>query len=353
MSKPKSFVMKSRELLSIVLSLILVLGVTAGSAYAQIDDENNLDDRLDRFCNMIDEEKRQFFADHPRLEQFSDRLVNYCKLSPYERTVSIQDFVREHIDEARDYDIRDKLDRYCEMTDEEKRDLISRYDKAEDHVDRMNVYCELDEDEQDAYIEEHKVKFRMNHDKDIRDKLARYCEMTDEEKQAFLAEHEKAEDHADRMNVYCELDEDARVTFIEEHRDEYKSHMKYKMDKGKHMDYDKLCALSESDRALEFDDSEKLERISNWCNMTTEEREEFKKEHHDIMKEKRQEALDRIQENPNIPQRIKAMIMEKHDIVDDRLDEIRMKYEEKHSDFEEKKMVKTRNILDAVMQENI
>jgi len=32
MSKPKSFVMKSRELLSIVLSLILVLGVTAGSA---------------------------------------------------------------------------------------------------------------------------------------------------------------------------------------------------------------------------------------------------------------------------------------------------------------------------------
>ena len=338
MSKPKSFVMKSRELLSIVLSLILVLGVTAGSAYAQIDDKNNLDDRLDRFCSMIDEEKRQFFADHPRLEQFSDRLVNYCKLSPYERTVSIQDFVREHIDEARDYDIRDKLDRYCEMTDEEKRDLISRYDKAEDHVDRMNVYCELDEDERDAYIEEHKAKFRMNHDKDIRDKLARYCEMTDEEKQAFLAEHEKAEDHADRMNAYCELDEDARVAFIEEHRDEYKSHMKNKMDKGKHMDYDRLCALSESDRALEFDDSEKLERISNWCNMTIEEREEFKKEHHDIMKEKRQDALDRIQENPNIPQRIKAMIMENPDIVDDRLDEIRMKYEEKYGDFEEKKI---------------
>jgi len=329
--------MKSRELLSIVLSLIMVLGVTAGSAYALTDDKNNLDDRLDRFCNMTDEEKRQFFADHPRLEQFSDKLANYCKLSPYERTVSIQDFVREHIDKAGDYDIQDKLDRYCEMTDEEKRDLISKYDKTEEHVDRINAYCELDEDERDVYIEEHKAEFKMNHDKDIRDKLNRYCEITDEEKRAFLAEHEKAEEHVDRMNAYCELDEDARIAFIEEHRDEYKSQMKGKMDKGKHLDYDRLCALSESDRALEFDDSEKLERISNWCNMTPEEREEDKKEKHDIMKEKRQDALNRIQENPNIPQRIKAMIMEKHDIVDDRLDEIRMKYEEKHGDLTDAK----------------
>jgi len=329
--------MKSRELQSIVLSLIMVLGITAGSAYAQTDDKNDLDDRLDGFCNMIDEEKRQFFADHPRLKQFSDRLANFCELSAYERTVSIQDFVREHIDEARDYGIKDKLALYCEMTDEEKRDLISKYDKAEDHVDRMNAYCELDEDKRDAYIEEHKAKFKMNHDKDIKDKLARYCEISDEDKQAFLAEHDKAENHADRMNAYCELDEDARIAFIEEHRDEYKSQMKDKMVKGKHMDYDRLCALSESDRALEFDDSEKLERISNWCNMTVEEREEYKKEKHDIMKEKRQDALNRIQENPNIPQRIKAMIMEKHDIVDDRLDEIRMKYEEKHGDLDEKK----------------
>jgi len=209
--------MKSRELLSIVLSLIMVLGVTAGSAYAQTDDE------------------------------------------------------------ARDYDIQDKLDRYCEMTDEEKRDLISKYDKTEERVDRINAYCELDEG--------------------------------------------------------------ARLAFIEEHRDEYKSQMKDKMDKvkGKHLDYDRLCALSESDRALEFDDSEKLERISNWCNMTPEEREEYKKEKLDSMKEKRQEALSRIQENPNITQRIKAMIMEKRDISDDRTDEIRMKYQEKHGDFDEKK----------------
>jgi len=294
--------MKSRELVSIVLSLIMVLGVTAGSAYAQTDDvdisdsvdvtvnadtdetdvkdnKHDLDDRLDRFCDMTDEEKRQFFADHPRLEQFADRLANYCELSAYERTVSIQDFVREHIDKAGDYDIRDKLDRYCEMTDEEKRDLISKYDKTEDHVDRMNAYCELDED--------------------------------------------------------------ARIAFIEEHRDEYKSQMKDKMDKGKHLDYDRLCALSESDRALEFDDSEKLERISNWCNMTPEEREDYKKEKHDTMKEKMTDMeMDKVHDKmkmSDMSPRLKAMIMDIRDISDERTDEIRMKYEEKHDDFDEKK----------------
>jgi len=230
--------MKSRELLSIVLSLVMVLGVTAGSAYAQTD-EVDIDDSAE-------------------IETFDD--------------------------------------------------------------DTMK------DDERDDY--------KMKNDKDMKDKLARYCEMSDEDKRAFLAEHDKAADHAEKMNEYCELDEDARDAYIKDHKDDYK--MK-EMDKGKHMDYDRLCALSESDRALEFDDSEKLERISNWCDMSPEEREDFKKENHDNMKEKRQEALDRIQENPNIPQRIKEMIMEKRDIVDDRLDEIRMKYEEKHGDFDEKK----------------
>jgi hypothetical protein len=192
----------------------------------------------------------------------------------------------------------------------------------------------------------------MKHDKDIGDKLARYCEMSDEDKRAFLAEHDKAEDHAEKMNEYCELDEDARADYIKDHKDDYKMKHDKDMGKGKHMDYDRLCALSESDRALEFDDSEKLERISNWCDMSPEEREDFKRENHDTMKdksdskgpmnaekmkEKRQEALARIQDNPNVPQRIKEMIMENRDIVDDRHDEIRMKYEEKHGDFDEKK----------------
>jgi hypothetical protein len=166
-----------------------------------------------------------------------------------------------------------------------------------------------------------------------------------EDKRAFLAEHDKAEDHATKMNEYCELDEDAREAFIKEHKDEYKSQMKdrmtdMKMDKvkGKHMDYDRICALSESDRALEFDDLEKLERISNWCNMTDEEREEYKKETHGMKGNdmKMDKVHDKMKMSDMSP-RLKAMIMDKRDISDERTDEIRMKYEEKHGNFDEKK----------------
>ena len=318
--------MKSRELLSIVLSLIMVLGVTAGSAYAQTNEVDTSDSvKVTDDSTVVDAQDEVDTDDSTKVEH-DDR-----------------DYDRDNYRDGKQ-DLDDKLDRYCEMTDEEKRELISKYDKAEEHVVMINEYCELDEDAREAYIEEHKAEFKMKHDKDIRDKLARYCEMSDEDKQAFLAEHDKAEDHATKMNEYCELDEDAREAFIKEHKDEYKSQMKdrmtdMKMDKvkGKHMDYDRICALSESDRALEFDDLEKLERISNWCNMSTEEREEYKKETHGMKGNdmKMDKVHDKVKMSDMSP-RLKAMIMDKRDISDERTDEIRMKYEEKHGDIDAK-----------------
>jgi len=284
--------MKSKQLLSIVFSLIIFTGVTAGSA---------------AFAASYDDE----------------------------------------------YGLEDKLDRYCEMTDEEKQDLISKYDKSEDHIAKIDAYCELDEDKRAAYIEEHKDEFRMQHDKNIRDKLDRYCEMSDEDKRAFLAEHDKVEDHATKMNEYCELDEDGRMKLIEE----YKSQMTNKMmdkDSSPHMDYDRLCELSETDRALKIDDPEKLDRISEWCDMTPEERDTFKRENldsdkkHDFdrmsdmakdrMSDVAEDKLhDKAMKFSDESKRLKAMIMEKRDISDERHDEIRMKYEEKHGDNGDKK----------------
>ena len=58
--------MKSRKLLSVVLSLIMVLGVTVGSVYAQTDNEIDIDDRLDKFCNMTDEEKRDLISKYDK-----------------------------------------------------------------------------------------------------------------------------------------------------------------------------------------------------------------------------------------------------------------------------------------------
>ena len=335
-------------------------GVTAGSVAfaASYDDEYGLEDKLDRYCGMTDEEKQDLISKYDKSEEHIAKIDAYCELDEDKRAA----YIEEHKDEFRmqhDKDLRDKLDRYCGMTDEEKQDLISKYDKSEEHIAKIDAYCELDEDKRAAYIEEHKDEFRMQHDKDLRDMIDRYCEMTDEDKRAFLAEHDKVEDHATKMNEYCELDEDGRMKLIEEYKDKYKSQMTDKMTdfKKEHMmnvdemqimhkeirdqkDYSRYCDMTDEKRAMSIDDNAKLERISEWCAMTLEERADFMMKHRDAamdFKEKRQAALERMKEKQDLSPRLRTMIMEKHDISDDRMDEIKMKYKEKYGDFTDQK----------------
>ena len=272
---------------------------------------HDLDDRLEHFCDMTDEEKRQFFEDHPRFLQFSDRLANYCDLSGDEREDALERFADEHIN------------------DEDRTRTI---------------------------------------DSDFRDKLARWCEMSDKDKRATAAEYDKTADQIVKADRYCNLGETDRADFIEEHRDEFVAKMRDKMhDKmtdRPHMDYDRLCDLADSDRAAEITDSAKLDRISKWCEMTPEEREDYKKEYHDDMKDKvtdhmKDKMMDKISDHcdtadcpmkdrmhdnisdrlvaSGMTPRLKAMIMEKHDISDERLDEIKMKYLEKHGELSDEK----------------
>jgi len=99
--------------------------------------------------------------------------------------------------------------------------------------------------------------------------------------------------------------------------------------------------------------------------MTIEEREDYKRETHDSMKEKmadmkmdkvhdfdgmsdvakdrmsdvaKDKLHDKAMKFSDESKRLKAMIMDKRDISDERTDEIRMKYEEKHGNFDEKKL---------------
>ena len=396
--------MESRQLLSVVFSLIMFTGVTAGSAaFAESDD---LDDIIEDYCEMTIQERADVVSNY-ELDEYVDKLAIICEMEDEdEREDSLEDIIdaidfesrdiedesddiiedfedcveagypvmesfpeqcmtddnqiytnteddddddRHEIDDDRyetdDYDLDDLLDRYCEMTDDEQRQLLAEHPRLAPFTERLANYCNLSEDEQDAIdelIEEHGDKIRhqlkeyadeyhMNLDKDMREKLTQYCEMSDVDKKAFVAENDKVEDHVDKMNRYCELDEDDRDDFIEEHRDEYIAHMKDKMmNKKHHMDYDELCTLSELDLKAEIDDSEKLDRISDWCEMTPEEREDYKKEHHDAKDDKKHEMKMELSDKSD---RIKAMIMGKHDISDERREEIKMKYVEKHGDL--------------------
>ena len=380
--------MKSKQLLSIVFSVIMFTGVTAGSvAFAESDEyddsydddyydrdyvkdgrHHDLDDRLEYFCEMTDEEKRQFFEDHPRLEQFSDRLANYCDLSGDEREDAIDDFIRDHVrdedwDRNTDADFRHKLTQWCEMSDEDKEATAAKYDKTEDQIAKADRYCTLNESDRADFIAEHRDEFKAHmedkmHDKDIRGMIDRYCEMSDEDKLAFVAEHDKAADHVEKMNEYCSLDDDAREDYIKDHmKDKMRDNMS---DKKPHMNYDRLCDMAASDRAAEITDVAKLDRISEWCEMTPEEREDFKRDHKDSMKDKmmdkkhdfdgmsdmakdrmsdvaKDKLHDKMQKFSDQSPRLKAMIMTKHDITDERMDEIKMKYKEKHGDLTDAK----------------
>ena len=75
--------------------------------------------------------------------------------------------------------------------------------------------------------------------------------------------------------------------------------------------------------------------------MSTDERKDYKMKHPDVMKDK---AMDRMSDMPNDKMmfsdkspRLKAMIMTKYDISDERTDEIKIKYREKHGEMTDEK----------------
>ena len=245
---------------------------------------------------------------------------------------------------------------------------------SETEQDAVEDFLENYKDEINANIQEHIAELKMNSDKDMREQLEKYCQMSDEDKNTFLTEHDKAEDHSEKMNQYCVSDEDERIAFIESNREEHKEHMKKMMeDKHHSLDYEKLCSLSESELATEITDLEKLDKITSWCAMTPEEQDAYKMKHHDDTANKMHDKMScechkGEDGNMNCPmmdgesdmqcsmmdkkhekikfsdksERLKTMIMSKHDISDERHEEIKMKFKEKHGDFtdEEKSELK-------------
>ena len=327
-------------------------GVTAGNtAFAESDD---LDDVIEDFEDCVE-------AGYPIMESFPEQCMTDDG-QVFTNTDDDSDDINDDRYED-DFDLDDLLDRYCELNTDKKRQFLADHPRLAPFTDRLANYCDLSEEEQDEIddlIEAHGDKirtelrdyakdYRMDYAKDMRAVLDKYCGMTDAEKKAYVAEHDKAADHVDKMNRYCAFtDETSRMDFIREHKDEYMEHMKDNMyDKmTNHMDYDRLCALTESDRAAEIDDSDKLDRISNWCEMTPEEREDYKEEHHDNkiydfdgMSDKAKHNMSdvakaKLSENS---EHLKTMIMDKRNIADEEYDEIKMKFESKFGEKSDKK----------------
>lgn len=384
--------MKSRRLLSVVFSLIMFTGVTAGNA--AFADSDELDDVLERYCEMTIEEQSDILLKY-ELDEYAEKLVTICDIEDKDQReeylesvidavyieTDVEDETKdevedetdnesdEYYDDTRDgkhFNLDDRLAYFCSMSDDETRQFFVNHPRLAQFSDRLANICDMSEDKRPDklrdFIREHvRDEDRdRNIDVDFREKLTQWCAMSDDEKSAAAIEFGKTEDQIAKADRYCTLDESDRANFIDEHRDEFREHMKARMTDKPHMDYERLCVLSESERAAEIDDSEKLEKISKWCDMSTEERDNYKKESHDAMKDnmkdkshdfdnmsiagknnmsknakdKHEELREKFSEQSD---RIKSMIMDKRDISDERHDEIKMKYEEKFGEDSDKK----------------
>lgn len=331
--------MKQTQLLSIVFSLIIFTGITAGSAvaYADSDDDydmDDLDDKLEYFCELSNDEKTQLYSEYSDLENYKTQLEEFCELDEDEREEKIELFIEEHFPEyaesedkyernddyehetndddyekdddyehekehdyERDYDIEDILEKYCEMTNDEKAAFIEDHDKSAEHQEKMEEYCLLDESEKDSFIDELEDKYEK-HDYDPKEIHEKYCEMTDEEKESFIAEHEKSEEHKEKLDKYCTLDESEREAFIEEHEDKTKKYHK-KGDYNAREMMDEFCEMEYDDKLAYLEKYDKLDHLSTmeeYCALDDEGRDAFIEENKDSMKKDMAEHKDSMKE---------------------------------------------------------
>ena len=294
--------------------------------------DEELEDKLEDFCEMEGYEQSEFLTDYRELADYSDRLFAVCDIEDeddredelgdliydifqetdyIESTESFEEEYEELEEEInsmdeekdRDYDdyLEDRLTHFCDMSDEDKRQFFDDHPRIAQFSDILTNFCDMSGEQRDIaidrFVDDHEDDFRNHIDMEMRDKLERYCEMSDTDKRTYLEKYDKTSDHAEKMDRYCTLSESGRTDFIAEHREEYKAHMKDRMhdkmtDKKKHhMNYDRLCAMAKSDRAAEITDVAKLDRINNWCDMTPDEREDYKKKHHADMKHKMSDKM--------------------------------------------------------------
>ena len=368
--------MRNRQLLSVVFSLVLVTGVSA-NAFADSDD---LEDKIEDFCEFSDQQKENFFSDYPSMTNYESELDSICQIADEdEREEALEDFVEEMVPETRDddedddrydddkddqrnedddkSDLDDVLEPYCEMNPNERTMFFDEYPELLEFEDRLDSFCELDEDEREDKIEElidenfadDKSDYDKKHD-DLEDRLEDYCEMNPNQKALFFDDHPRMEQFKDRIESFCSIaDDDQREEAIEdfvdsmyetksEFKESHKDLVKEMQDKHKDVtdqkrEYEKLCKMTPEEREMAISDPEKLDKVSEWCEMSPQERKEFNKEHHDVameFKEKHHDLLKKIKEDKDLSPRIKDMIMQKSHDSDKSHQEIKAKYAEKY-----------------------
>jgi len=133
-------------------------------------------------------------------------------------------YVMAEVDEKKHHYMVEKMNAYCEMSEEEKAEAISKWHKSQEMVDKLNEYCALDEEERAEMVAQYKEKFKemkaafsaiSQEDQDtiknyMKEMKTSYEDMTEEEKTVKRAEFKE------HMEEFMELSLDEKITHLQE-----------------------------------------------------------------------------------------------------------------------------------------
>jgi hypothetical protein len=123
------------------------------------------------------------------------------------------------------------MNEFCEMSEEDKADLIEKYHKSDDHLVEMEEFCSLDDTGREAFIEEHKdsMKDKMSDHKDTM--TNKMCEHGDD-MECEMCEHGddmgcKMSDHKDSMGDKMSDHKDSMGDKMSDHKNSMSSDVKH------------------------------------------------------------------------------------------------------------------------------
>ena len=332
--------MKDNKTALFVMAFILIGGLLAspsmqlsGVAFAQDDtDEVEVED-----IDEVDEMEEVETDDSDYTKDFDD----YKDSDKYE-------------------DHREKADRYCNMSEEEREEHFAKYEDMREYKAKLDEYCQLDESERDQYIEDHKDEIRDS----MKEKFERYCDMSDEERDEFQAMHDNITDEMrEQHDRYCSMTDEEKEQYKKENRDKMTDYKKDRMmDKKMGLDFVRdfdmriaaLCDLSDEKKRMMMQKNEFLqehhERLAEYCNMSGQERKEYRMTHQDMMEDYTEDFAqmrDKMMDSSSDMKMKMHDKMRKYDMSDERRDAIQEKFRMKHSDLTDAQRDELRDNLKA------
>jgi len=131
-------------------------------------------------------------------------------------------YVMAEMGEKKHGDMIEKINAYCNMSPEERAEVIAKHNKSDKMVSKINEYCTLDDEARKAMIAEYKEKFKemkqalssiseedrqtiMSHFKDMK---GHYAGLTEEEKAA------KHDELKQQMEAFMGLTLDEKISYL-------------------------------------------------------------------------------------------------------------------------------------------